>query len=293
MLETRPLLFQRAATQAHGSRGADRSPDSLGFRCATGENYSPVAQDFYPVAQAPSLPGCAGSLTPRLRSPGQPSRRLPPSDARVARVPVAGKPCRGVAWRGRGLAWLGAAWRGEGHNVGCTHVHVYYAISGRRCFANTMFRPSQTRACTVVPRSAARTLHLGPDVGADVNRERDCVLAPARSGRRRRLRSAAPAGFLDRGGDGRKVRTTRHGLLPSTCPAARGPAPATGRPGAARRRHRSRGGYSVTVKPRALASPHAARCPSVCGQTRTPPNRSSASVACWARSLEEGRSSRR
>ena len=135
VLETRPLLFQRAATQAHGSRGADRSPDSLGFRCATGENYSQVAQDFFPGC-ATRFPGCAGSLTPRLRSPGQPSRRLPPSDARVARVPVAGKPCRGVAWRGRGLAWLGAAWRGEGHNVGC---------------------PSQTRACTVVPRSAART----------------------------------------------------------------------------------------------------------------------------------------
>ena len=45
---------------------------------------------------------------------------------------------------------------------------------------------------------------------------------------------------------------------------------ATGQRGESPSADRPRGGYSVTVSPRALASPHAARCPRVCGQTGRP-----------------------
>ena len=137
----------------------------------------------------------------------------------------------------------------------------------RRAVADTARQPRVQRS----PRPSS-----APPSGSSSSSRRASRRSLTRPGSRTPVAFlAAPASFLNGSGDHGEVNEAWAAGCARTWVSHR----ATWRSSTPAR---PRGGYSVTVRPKALASPQAARWPKVCGQTRTP-NRSSASAACWAR----------
>ena len=117
----------------------------------------------------------------------------------------------------------------------------------------------------MVSCSAAEDLHLGPDVGSDVDRERDRVLSPpARSGRRRLRLAKLPSAC-----SGCARTCASHDLAQLDASATAGRILRYGQT------------QSTGVAPRGAVPEHVRARPA-------PPNRSSASVACWARGPRGG-----